>query len=75
MTTRLKTALGLLLTAIMLFPVYWMLNVSLTRDQDMRKSPPTSSPPTPPWRATGPSSTSSCPTWAPASSSAWAPSP
>lgn len=40
MTTRLKTALGLLLTAIMLFPVYWMLNVSLTRDQDMRKSPP-----------------------------------
>ncbi|MFI2435722.1 carbohydrate ABC transporter permease [Streptomyces sp. NPDC018693] len=24
----------------MLFPVYWMLNVSFTRDQDMRKSPP-----------------------------------
>ncbi|TQJ91695.1 carbohydrate ABC transporter permease [Streptomyces sp. SLBN-31] len=38
--TRLKTAIGVLLTAIMLFPVYWMLNVSLTRDQDMRKSPP-----------------------------------
>ncbi|MBX7554354.1 carbohydrate ABC transporter permease [Streptomyces sp. NPDC004232] len=35
-----KTTVGLLLTAIMLFPVYWMLNVSLTRDQDMRKSPP-----------------------------------
>ncbi|MFF7870725.1 carbohydrate ABC transporter permease [Streptomyces qaidamensis] len=35
-----KTALGLLLTAIMLFPVYWMLNVSLTPDRDMRKSPP-----------------------------------
>jgi multiple sugar transport system permease protein len=35
-----KTALGLLLTGIMLFPVYWMLNVSFTRDQDMRKSPP-----------------------------------
>ena len=35
-----KTAIGLLLTAIMLFPVYWMLNVSFTRDQDMRKSPP-----------------------------------
>ncbi|MFC6849893.1 carbohydrate ABC transporter permease, partial [Streptomyces caelestis] len=35
-----KTAIGVLLTAIMLFPVYWMLNVSLTRDQDMRKSPP-----------------------------------
>ncbi|MGA5895418.1 carbohydrate ABC transporter permease [Streptomyces venetus] len=35
-----KTAVGALLTAIMLFPVYWMLNVSFTRDQDMRKSPP-----------------------------------
>ncbi|WP_053848386.1 carbohydrate ABC transporter permease [Streptomyces sp. NRRL B-24085] len=35
-----KTCAGLLLTGIMLFPVYWMLNVSLTRDQDMRKSPP-----------------------------------
>ncbi|MER5209521.1 carbohydrate ABC transporter permease [Streptomyces sp. NPDC002838] len=35
-----KTASGLLLTAVMLFPVYWMLNVSFTRDQDMRKSPP-----------------------------------
>jgi multiple sugar transport system permease protein len=35
-----KTVLALLLTAIMLFPVYWMINVSFTRDQDMRKSPP-----------------------------------
>ncbi|MBB6421014.1 carbohydrate ABC transporter permease [Streptomyces massasporeus] len=35
-----KTVLGLLLTAVMLFPVYWMLNVSLTPDRDMRKSPP-----------------------------------
>ncbi|MEU6668092.1 carbohydrate ABC transporter permease [Streptomyces sp. NPDC046727] len=35
-----KTVLGLTLTAVMLFPVYWMLNVSFTRDQDMRKSPP-----------------------------------
>ena len=35
-----KTALALLLTAIMLFPVYWMINVSFTQDQDMRKSPP-----------------------------------
>ncbi|WP_369240272.1 carbohydrate ABC transporter permease [Streptomyces sp. R21] len=35
-----KTATGLLLTAVMLFPVYWMLNVSFTREQDMRKSPP-----------------------------------
>ncbi|MEU0212843.1 carbohydrate ABC transporter permease [Streptomyces canus] len=35
-----KTTLGVLLTAAMLFPVYWMLNVSFTRDQDMRKSPP-----------------------------------
>jgi len=38
--TRSKTALGITLTAIMLFPVYWMLNESFTRDQDMRKSPP-----------------------------------
>ncbi|WP_327433734.1 carbohydrate ABC transporter permease [Streptomyces sp. NBC_01236] len=35
-----KTVFGVLLTAIMLFPGYWMLNVSFTRDQDMRKSPP-----------------------------------
>ena len=35
-----KTAAGVLLTAIMLFPVYWMFNVSLTPEQDMRKSPP-----------------------------------
>jgi multiple sugar transport system permease protein len=35
-----KTAVGLLLTALMLFPVYWMVNESFTRDQDMRKSPP-----------------------------------
>jgi len=39
-TTRWKTAIGLVLTALMLFPVYWMINVSFTRDQDMRKSPP-----------------------------------
>jgi multiple sugar transport system permease protein len=35
-----KTTIGVLLTAIMLFPVYWMINVSFTRDQNMRKSPP-----------------------------------
>src|SRR5215218_7710124 len=35
-----KTATGLVLTALMLFPVYWMINVSFTRDQDMRASPP-----------------------------------
>jgi multiple sugar transport system permease protein len=35
-----KTALGVLLTALMLFPVYWMINASFTRDQDLRKSPP-----------------------------------
>ncbi|MGP4047769.1 carbohydrate ABC transporter permease [Streptomyces sp. 2A115] len=39
-TTWWHTATGLALTAVMLFPVYWMLNVSFTRDQDMRKSPP-----------------------------------
>ncbi|MEV3858678.1 carbohydrate ABC transporter permease [Streptomyces sp. NPDC050095] len=35
-----KTAIGILLTAVMLFPVYWMVNVSFTRDKDMRKDPP-----------------------------------
>jgi len=35
-----RTAIGLLLTAVMLFPVYWMINVSFTRDSDMRASPP-----------------------------------
>jgi len=34
------TAAGVLLTAAMLFPVYWMINVSLTKASDMRKSPP-----------------------------------
>ncbi|GAA3413236.1 carbohydrate ABC transporter permease [Streptosporangium vulgare] len=28
------------LTGVMLFPVYWMINVSFTRERDMRKSPP-----------------------------------
>jgi multiple sugar transport system permease protein len=36
----LRTALGVVLTGLMLFPVYWMINVSFTREQDMRKSPP-----------------------------------
>ncbi|WP_316767768.1 carbohydrate ABC transporter permease [Streptomyces sasae] len=40
MKSRGYTVLGLLLTALMLFPVYWMLNVSLTPQQDMRKEPP-----------------------------------
>jgi multiple sugar transport system permease protein len=35
-----KTAFGVLLTAVMLFPVYWMLNASFTRDTDLRKTPP-----------------------------------
>ena len=34
------TAIGVLVTAVMLFPVYWMINVSLTRTSNMRKSPP-----------------------------------
>ena len=38
--TWLKTGIGLLLTALMLFPIYWMINVSFTRDQDIRKTPP-----------------------------------
>ena len=40
MSRYLRTGLGLLLTAVMLFPVYWMINVSFTRDTDMRASPP-----------------------------------
>ncbi|WP_298454773.1 carbohydrate ABC transporter permease [uncultured Cellulomonas sp.] len=35
-----KTALGVLFTALMLFPVYWMVNVSLTRTNDLRLDPP-----------------------------------
>ena len=35
-----KTALGVLFTALMLFPVYWMVNVSLTKTNDMRADPP-----------------------------------
>ncbi|GEL94617.1 carbohydrate ABC transporter permease [Cellulomonas composti] len=36
--TAWKTAVGLVLTAIMLFPVYWMVNVSLTPREDIRDS-------------------------------------
>jgi len=35
-----KTALGVVLTALMLFPVYWMVNVSLTQTRDLRRDPP-----------------------------------
>ncbi|MFB9680714.1 carbohydrate ABC transporter permease [Streptosporangium vulgare] len=35
-----KTPVGVALTGVMLFPVYWMINVSFTRERDMRKSPP-----------------------------------
>jgi multiple sugar transport system permease protein len=38
--SRRNTVIGTLLTALMLFPVYWMVNVSLTRPQDMRKASP-----------------------------------
>ncbi|MFL6110437.1 MAG: carbohydrate ABC transporter permease [Catenulispora sp.] len=34
------TVIGVILTALMLFPVYWMINVSLTPQKDMRKTPP-----------------------------------
>ena len=40
MSRPLKTTIGLALTAIMLFPVYWMINVSFTKDTDMRHDPP-----------------------------------
>jgi multiple sugar transport system permease protein len=38
--TRWKTGIGLVLTGAMLFPVYWMINVSLTDGRYMRKTPP-----------------------------------
>ena len=40
MTRHLRTAVGVVLTALMLFPLYWMINVSFTRDTDMRHEPP-----------------------------------
>jgi len=36
----LRTTLGVVFTALMLFPLYWMINVSFTQDTRMRKSPP-----------------------------------
>lgn len=36
----LNTVVGVILTCIMLFPLYWMLNVSLTRPENLRKDPP-----------------------------------
>ena len=35
-----KTALGLVFTAIMLFPLYWMVNVSLTQRSAIRRRRP-----------------------------------
>jgi len=35
-----KTGLGLFFTVVMLFPVYWMANVSLTQTRDLRSDPP-----------------------------------
>jgi multiple sugar transport system permease protein len=35
-----KTVVGVVLAALMLFPVYWMINVSLTPTRLMRKTPP-----------------------------------
>ena len=40
MTRPTKTIIGVVLTALMLFPVYWMINVSFTRDTNMRHNPP-----------------------------------
>jgi multiple sugar transport system permease protein len=40
MRSRVKTGVAIVLTAIMLFPVYWMINVSFTQDTDMRHDPP-----------------------------------
>lgn len=35
-----RTTVGVVLTAVMLFPVYWMVNVSFTKTSDMRATPP-----------------------------------
>ena len=62
-----NTVIGVILTAIMLFPLYWMINVSLTQPTELRKDPPNLFPVQPDVRrATRPSSASSCRTWAPA---------
>ena len=37
---RLKTVIGIVLIVLMLFPLYWMINVSLTPTADLRKNPP-----------------------------------
>ena len=36
----LNSVIGVILTAIMLFPLYWMVNVSLTQPERLRKDPP-----------------------------------
>lgn len=35
-----KTVLGIVLTAIMLFPLYWMINVAFTEQRNLRARPP-----------------------------------
>ena len=56
-----------ILTAIMLFPLYWMINVSLTQPTELRKDPPNLFPFNPTFDGLRrPSSASSCRTWAPA---------
>ena len=38
--SRWKTAIGIVLTAIMLFPLYWMINVSFTPNDKLREPDP-----------------------------------
>ena len=35
-----RTVVGVVLTGLMLFPIYWMINVSLTQPDQLRKDPP-----------------------------------
>ncbi|MEV5559290.1 carbohydrate ABC transporter permease [Nonomuraea wenchangensis] len=35
-----RTVVGVVLVGVMLFPIYWMFNVSLTKTSDMRADPP-----------------------------------
>lgn len=43
----LTTVIGVVFTAVMLFPLYWMVNVSLTQRTDLRRDPPSLFPFTP----------------------------
>ncbi len=57
---RLKTVIGIVLIVLMLFPLYWMINVSLTPTADLRKNPPNLFPVPALFEGYAPSCTTSC---------------